>query len=193
MTPVLLLGLLVGLDNFQVGAGLGLVPMSARQRWTFTGAFAFCETVMPLMGLVLGRAVAGALGSWAELVGIAVLAATGALIAGLAWLREEQAEAAGKDRAMTSCLALAGLPLSLSFDNLAAGFGLGSLGFPVVASAVAIGVISGSLCALGIFAGARAGEWLGSSMPRLAPRRAEVWSGVYLVVLAAGRLLWDLA
>jgi manganese efflux pump family protein len=193
MTPVLLFGLLVGLDNVQVGVGLGLVPMSAGQRWTFTSAFAFCETVMPLVGLVLGRGVAEAIGSRAEVVGIAVLAATGMLIAGLALVREGQAEAARNDRAMTSRLGLAGLPLSLSFDNLAAGFGLGSLGFSVVASAVAIGVISGLLCALGIFAGARAGEWLGSSMPRLAPHRAEVWSGVYLVVLAAGRLLWDLA
>ena len=30
---VLILGLLVGLDNLQVGAGLGLVEMSRRRRW----------------------------------------------------------------------------------------------------------------------------------------------------------------
>lgn len=190
MTAVLLLGLLVGLDNLQVGAALGLVPMSAGRRWAFAGAFAFCETVMPLAGLAVGRAVAEAAGPWAERVGIAVLAATGVLIAGLA-LRggDGEAEAAEKERAVASRLALAGLPLSLSFDNLAAGLGLGSLGFPVVASALAIGAVSGSLCALGLFAGG----WLRGSLPRRIGHRAELWSGVYLVLLAAGRLLGDLA
>jgi putative Mn2+ efflux pump MntP len=76
---------------------------------------------------------------------------------------------------------LAGLPLSLSFDNLAAGVGLGSLGFPVIASALIIGLVSGSLCAVGLFAGAQLRRWM--------PERAELWSGVYLLALAAVRLL----
>jgi putative Mn2+ efflux pump MntP len=189
MTAVLLLGLLVGLDNLQVGAALGLVPMSAGRRWAFAGAFALCETAMPLAGLAVGRAVAAAAGAWGERVGIAVLAATGVLIAVLALYGNEEAEALERERAAAGRLALAGLPLSLSFDNLAAGLGLGSLGFPVVASALAIGAVSGSLCALGLFAGG----WLRGSLPRRIGRRAELWSGVYLVLLAAGRLLGDLA
>lgn len=177
MAAVLLLGFLVGLDNLQVGAGLGLVRMSMARRWAFAGAFALCETVMPLVGLALGRNVARFAGSWAEEVGIAVLALCGLLIVILA-LREEADEAA-------SSLALAGLPLSLSLDNMAAGVGLGSLGFPVVASALIIGIVSGSLCALGLFSGAWLRRWV--------PRRAELWSGVYLMALAALRLVWDFA
>ena len=43
MTRLLLLGLLVGLDNLQVGVGFGL------RRWTFAGGFLLCETVIPLI------------------------------------------------------------------------------------------------------------------------------------------------
>jgi putative Mn2+ efflux pump MntP len=181
MAAVLLLGLLVGLDNLQVGAGLGLVRMSVARRWAFAGAFALCETVMPLVGLAVGRKMANLVGPWAgpwaEGIGIAVLALCGLLIVVLS-LRGKEAEEIGS-------LALAGLPLSLSLDNLAAGLGLGSLGYPVIASALTIGLISGSLCALGLFSGAWLRRWI--------PRRAELWCGLYLLVLAVGRLVWDLA
>jgi putative Mn2+ efflux pump MntP len=177
MTAVFLLGLLVGLDNLQVGAGLGLVRMSTGRRWAFAGVFAFCETFMPLVGLALGQAARARAGEWADAIGIAVLALCGLLIIVFA-LRggEEDAESLVGSR-----LALAGLPLSLSFDNLAAGVGLGSLGFPVIASALILGLVSGSLCALGLFAGARLRRWV--------PERAELWSGVYLLALAVFRLV----
>lgn len=176
MTAVFLLGLLVGLDNLQVGAALGLVRMSAARRWAFAAAFALCETAMPLAGLALGRAVAEAAGAWAEGIGIAVLALCGVLIVVLS-LRGREAE----ESFAGSRLALAGLPLSLSLDNLAAGVGLGSLGFPVIASALVIGAVSGALCALGLFGGARLRQWV--------PKRAELLSGVYLLALAVVRLL----
>jgi putative Mn2+ efflux pump MntP len=175
MTAVFLLGLLVGLDNLQVGAGLGLVRMSAARRWAFAGVFALCETVMPLVGLALGQAARARAGAWADAIGIGVLALCGLLIVVFA-LRGEAQESLAESR-----LALAGLPLSLSFDNLAAGVGLGSLGFPVLASALILGLVSGSLCALGLFAGAQLRRW--------APRRAELWSGLYLLALAVIRLV----
>jgi putative Mn2+ efflux pump MntP len=177
MTAVFLLGLLVGLDNLQVGAGLGLVRMSTARRWAFAGAFALCETVMPLVGLALGTAARVRAGAWADRIGIAVLALCGILIIVFALRGGEEAQ----ESLAGSRLALAGLPLSLSLDNLAAGVGLGSLGFPVIASALILGLISGSLCALGLFAGARLRRWV--------PQRAELWSGVYLLALAVFRLV----
>ncbi len=184
MAAVLLLGFLVGLDNLQVGAALGMVRMSTARRWAFAGAFALCETAMPLAGLALGRKVATVAGPWAEGIGVAVLALCGLLIVVLS-LRGEDAEEAVASTRGGGFLALAGLPISLSFDNLAAGLGLGSLGFPVIASALTIGLISGSLCALGLFSGAWLRRWV--------PRRAELWSGVYMMVLAVARLVWDFA
>jgi putative Mn2+ efflux pump MntP len=174
MTAVFLLGLLVGLDNLQVGAGLGLVRMSPARRWAFAGVFALCETVMPLVGLTLGQVARARAGAWADGLGIAVLALCGILIVVFSLRNEEESLAESR-------FALAGLPLSLSLDNLAAGVGLGSLGFPVIASALILGLVSGSLCALGLFAGAYLRRWV--------PKRAELWSGVYLLALAAIRLM----
>lgn len=178
MTAIFLLGLLVGLDNLQVGAALGLVRMSTARRWAFAGAFAFWETAMPLAGLGLGSAVRVRVGPWAEAVGIAVLGLCGLLILLMA-LRGAGDET--EEGFAGSRLTLAGLPLSLSFDNLAAGLGLGSLGFPVVASALVLGLVSGSLCAFGLFAGARLRRWV--------PARPELLSGSFLVILAVVRLL----
>jgi putative Mn2+ efflux pump MntP len=182
MTAVVVLGLLVGLDNLQVGAALGLVPMSTARRWGFAVAFALCETLMPLIGLALGHAARARLGPWDETTGIAVLALCGVLIVvlGLRGGREGSPERPAGDR-----LALLSLPVFLSFDNLAAGLALGSLGFPVFASALIIGLISGTLCAVGLFGSAYAGVML----RRRLPARTELLGGVYLVVLAAARLL----
>ncbi len=180
MTAVFLLGLLVGLDNLQVGAALGLVRMSTARRWAFAGAFAFWETAMPLIGLALGHAARARVGPWAEELGIAVLGICGVLIIVMALRGGPEGDEAEESFA-GSRLALAGLPLSLSFDNLAAGVGLGSLGFPVIASALILGLVSGSLCALGLFAGAYFRRWV--------PARPELLSGAFLLVLAAFRLL----
>jgi putative Mn2+ efflux pump MntP len=160
MVAVFLLGLLVGLDNLEVGAGIGLVPMRVQRRWAIAGVCFLCETGMPLIGLLLGN----------RLRGLAIL---------LMALRE-----GGTEKLAEGSFALVGLPLSLSLDNLAAGVGLGSLGHPVVLSALILGGVSGSLCALGLFAGGWLRRWV--------PERAELLAGVYLLALAAFRLLRDL-
>jgi putative Mn2+ efflux pump MntP len=178
MVAVFLLGLLVGLDNLEVGAGIGLVPMRAQRRWAIAGVCFLCETGMPLIGLLLGNRLRGLAGPWAEGIGIAVLALCGLAILLMA-LRE-----GGTEKLAEGSFALVGLPLSLSLDNLAAGVGLGSLGHPVVLSALILGGVSGSLCALGLFAGGWLRRWV--------PERAELLAGVYLLGLAAFRLLRDL-
>jgi putative Mn2+ efflux pump MntP len=179
MGAVFLLGLLVGLDNLEVGVGIGLVPMRAGRRWAIAGVCFLCETGMPLIGLALGSRLRDWAGAWAEGIGIAVLALCGLAILVTA-LRKGGAESLAE-----GSFALVGLPLSLSLDNLAAGLGLGSLGHPVIASAFVLGGMSGSLCALGLFASGWLRRWV--------PERAELLAGVYLLGLAAFRLLRDLA
>lgn len=178
MGAVFLLGIFVGLDNLEVGAGIGLVPMRTTRRWAIALACFLCETGMPLLGLALGRQLRELAGAWAEGIGIAVLAICGLVILAVA-LREDGAEELAE-----GTFALVGLPLALSLDNLAAGVGLGSLGHPVIASALVLGGVSGSLCALGLFAGGWLRRWV--------PKRAELLAGLYLLGLAAFRLLRDL-
>ena len=181
---LLLLGLLAGLDNLQVGAGLGLAGMRPARRLALAAAFLLCETGTPLAGLAFGRLVQRIAGPLAEGIGSAVLALCGAVIVAAALSgREDEAAARNRQRSVDGPLVLVALPLSLSCDNLFVGLGLGSLGFPVAVSALVIGGISGGLGCAGLFAGAR--------LRRFVPARAELLSllsGAYLVALALFRL-----
>jgi putative Mn2+ efflux pump MntP len=175
MSAILLLGLVLGLDNLQVGAALGLLEVSRRRRWAIALAFGGCETVMPLVGMLLGRRLGAFLGPFTELFGAAVLALSGLLIILMSW-RERDATQVSKGG-----LALLGLPVSLSLDNLLAGVGLGALGHPVLWSALGIGAMSTALCAVGLFFGG----WLRQRLPG----RAELLGGMGLLVLSVLRLL----
>ena len=168
MLEVAAFGVLAGLDNLQVSAALGLSRPRRGRLLALAGAFAACEALMPLAGLALGgtlrRAVPGI-----EALGSAVLLLCGAAIL-LHALRE------GGVRDPVDGGWMLGLPIPLSMDNLFAGVGLGSAGYPVVSSALLVGLISGAMC----LAGLSAGGWLG----RRIPGRPELLSGAFLVLLA---------
>lgn len=168
MLEVAAFGVLAGLDNLHVSAALGVSRPRRGRLLLLAGAFAACEALMPLVGLAVGGALRRSVPAL-EAAGPLVLLLCGAAILVQA-LREGDAREVVEGRWMM------GLPLTLSLDNLFAGVGLGSAGYPVLASALIVGVISGGMCVAGLFAGAWMRRWV--------PGRAEVWSGAFLVVLA---------
>jgi manganese efflux pump family protein len=168
MLEVAAFGVLAGLDNLQVSAALGLSRPRRGRLLALAGAFAACEALMPLAGLAAGGVLRRALPG-VEAAGSIILLLCGAAIL-LHALREGDAREVVEGRWML------GLPLTLSLDNLFAGVGLGSAGYPVLTSALIVGAISGLMCVAGLFAGAWLRRWV--------PGRAEVWSGAFLVALA---------
>ena len=78
---------------------------------------------------------------------------------------------------MNSRHMLFGLPLSLSLDNLLAGVGLGSIHYPVLFSALVIGLVSAAMSCTGLY--------LGNWLRRFVPKRSDVIVGAYLCLLAA--------
>lgn len=181
---VVAVGILVGLDNLQVGAALGMSGgLDARRRILAAVAFAFCETLMPLVGLMLGRGAAHWAGDFGEWLGVLALGVCGVLILVASRRSRDEAELSTGSFAGGATLVL--LPLSLSFDNLLAGFSLGTLGFPVLASAVLIGLLSGGLCALGLYGGHR--------VHNRVPDWAEPAGGIFLLALCGVRLMEVLA
>jgi putative Mn2+ efflux pump MntP len=168
MLEVAAFGILAGLDNLHVSAALGVSRPRKGRLLVLAAAFAACEALMPFVGLALGGALRRALPAL-ETAGPVVLLLCGAAILVHA-LREGDAREVVEGRWML------GLPLTLSIDNLFAGVGLGSAGYPVLASAVIVGAISGTMCVAGLFAGAWLRRWV--------PGRAEVWSGAFLIALA---------
>jgi putative Mn2+ efflux pump MntP len=167
---ILFLGVLAGLDNFQVCSSLGLLPVRRGQKHRLALAFAACETAAPLAGLVAGNLLHSVLGSAAAKTGPIVLLVCGTAVFVMA-LRQEDVTELVNGRPM-----LFGLPLSLSLDNLLAGVGLGSIHYPVLISALVIGLVSAAMSCTGLY--------LGNWLRRFVPKRADVVVGAYLCVLA---------
>lgn len=176
MWAVLVVGLLTGLDNLQAAAGIGMLPLREARKWHIALTFALFESAMPLIGLLIGNHLLAVLGRFSEWVAPICLACCGLLIVGLA-LRERTRAAV---TISNSRWVLFGLPLSLSFDNLLAGIGIGSLGLPLVPSAVIIGGISGTMSLLGMFVGAR----IRTALSEKLPDQIELVSGAWLVLAA---------
>lgn len=177
MAALFTLALLVGLDNVQVAAAIGLMTLETGRKWKLALAFGLCEGLMPLVGLLFGSGLERALGPWPEAVETVVLVGCGVAIIVLA-LREPDPERVRNGRWL-----LYGLPLSLSFDNLLAGVALATLGQPLLFSALVVGLVSTSLCLLGLFGAG----WLRRWVSRRLPIEAGVLSGVFLVVLGLVR------
>jgi manganese efflux pump family protein len=73
-------------------------------------------------------------------------------------------------------MALYGIPLSLSLDNLLAGTGLGMLGFPPVFTATVFGMVTALMTFVGL--------QLGGVAARFIPIRSDLLSGMGLSIVA---------
>jgi manganese efflux pump family protein len=65
---VLLVALSLGLSNFAAAIGIGISGIDARTRWRVGVVFGLFEAGMPIVGLLLGRSLAGTLGGAALMV-----------------------------------------------------------------------------------------------------------------------------
>jgi putative Mn2+ efflux pump MntP len=152
---LLLVALPVGLDNFAAAIAIGLTGVDRRLRLRIAVVFGLFEAGMPVLGLLVGRGVSGALGSRAHLVGGLLLIAVGVQLA-VAELRS------GEKKELPR---LAGAPLGrlivlaagLSIDNLVIGFALGAHDTPLVLAVVVIGVVSVAMSLAGLELGSRLG------------------------------------
>lgn len=177
MGALILFSLFVGLDNLQVSAAIGMLEIRAERKWLLTIAFGSFEAIMPLLGLLLGGLIHNALGGMASTIGPLVLMGCGLLIIYMALGEQDTAEV------VNSRWLLFGLPLTLSLDNLLAGIGLGALGYPVLFTALVIGLVSASMCFLGLFIGGQVSRWI--------PVKMELISGSYLVLIAIMMFFFD--
>jgi putative Mn2+ efflux pump MntP len=78
VVTLLLVAVSVGLDNFAASAALGVAGVDARLRFRVALIFGVFEGIMPIVGLLLGRSVAHALGAAADTVAGLLLGLTGA-------------------------------------------------------------------------------------------------------------------
>jgi manganese efflux pump family protein len=172
LVSLLLVSVSVGLSNFAGAIGIGLSGINARTRIRVGIAFGFFEALMPLIGLIVGEAVAGYIGhQLAGYVAGGILILTGLYT--ILQARQVKSEATGPRELQTHRLIITALALSI--DNLAVGFALGGLQIPIILAAATMGIVSVGMSLAGLELGHRLG------------RRVEEWSeeigGAVLIVV----------
>ncbi len=176
MFPLLIFSL--SLDTFAVSLGLGSMGLP-RDKWLRIGmVFALCEGAMPAIGLLAGHALVVRFGAWA------VRAAGALLVLAALWMLKEAAEEEEEEavsRALMGGMALWMTGLSVSMDELAAGFGLGvmKVSLPLALSAIALQAF------LVTFIGLQAGSMIRKSLGT----RAEAAAALLLLLLGC-ILIW---
>jgi putative Mn2+ efflux pump MntP len=164
----------LGLDTFAVAAALGMSGLTRRDRIRVTMLFTLFEMGMPIVGIVLGAVAGTVAGNAADYVAIAILIALGIF---MLWPRPDDRDDPERVGllARTRGLAAIGLGISISLDELAIGFTVGLLRFPVVLVIVLIGTQTLIVT--------QAGLRLGSSIGDSVRERAEQLAGAVLAVL----------
>ncbi len=161
----------LGLDTLTVAVALGIRGIGTRGRIRVGVSFAFFEGSMPLAGLLVGRAVSGAVGNAASIIGIAVLFGVGLWMVYESVWGEEDTEL---DVEHWRGLLLTSL--SISLDEVAIGFSMGALGVPIPLTIGLIVIQTFVMTFIGTSLGNRIGE-------RLA-ERGETVAGIVLCSLA---------
>src|SRR5207247_4205685 len=115
---------------------VGVAGISRRERLRVSLLFAGFEGTMPLVGFLIGAGIGDAIGSDADdIAGVMLIAL------GVRTLRpgdETGERAAAQLLARTRGLALIGLGIGISLDELAIGFSVGLLRIPIILAAVLI-------------------------------------------------------
>jgi putative Mn2+ efflux pump MntP len=167
----------LAIDTFALAAALGVAGVrgAGGAGVRVTAVFTAFETVMPIVGMLIGAAAGKVAGPWAGYLAIGLVATVGVLM-----LRSGRDEDAEEERlallARTRGLALIPLGLSISMDELTIGLTAGLIGLPIPAM---IGAI-----AIQAFAATQAGLRLGGRLSEALRERAEWLAGVALLVIA---------
>jgi putative Mn2+ efflux pump MntP len=178
IVSLLLFVLPLSLDTFTIAAAVGASRPSGQARWRISAIFAIFEGGMPLVGLTLGASLGHAVGSAADYLSGGLLVALGSY---LWWVNDEDDdEEVAKARRLgnTRGLALVGLALSISLDELAIGFsvGLGSgLTIPTTVAVIAIQALVVSQLALSF------GVWISEHVRE----RIERFTGPTLIIFGS--------
>ena len=163
----------LGLDTFAVSAALGTAGPTRRERLRISLLMSSFEMVMPLIGLIVGRALGTVVGDAAAYVAIGVLASLGVWM--IVHEDDDEAERAARFVGGRG-LVLIALGISISLDELAIGFTIGLAHVSLWLAIVLIGAQA--------FAAAQIGLRLGSRVSENVREGAERLAGLALIGLA---------
>lgn len=180
---LLLVSVSLGLSNFAAAIAIGLSGVDMRTRLRTGLAFGSCEAVMPIIGILVGRSLAGHLGAGGRYAGCVLLVLTGLYEfwqgrRGERGKADANRHAVHEDQRHFGQLLITGIALSL--DNLVVGVAISYSPTPILLSAAVIAVVSVAMSLIGLELGDRLGERIGA-------RSTEIGAGVLILVgLAIG-------
>jgi putative Mn2+ efflux pump MntP len=166
---LLVLGFTLSLDNFRTAVVLGAIRLGWRRSAQVAVVFGVWDGLAPLVGILLGAYLGEKIGSTADYVGAAALAAYGLFLVVQAWRTPEPEEPDQR-------WALFGLPVPLSLDNVVAGTSLGLLGFSPWLAPALFGVMTALMTIVGL--------QLGRVLARFIRIRSDLVTGVALLIMA---------
>jgi manganese efflux pump family protein len=176
-----ILGIAVGLamDAFavSVAAGLNLTQVTYRHVFRLAFHFGLFQFFMPILGWLAGTRLADYIKAYDHWAAFGLLAYVGGKM-----LWEARHDKTTRPRAdPTRGMTLVTLSLATSIDALAVGLSMALLGVEIIIPSVIIGLVTASLCTVGILFGARIGSRWG--------RYAEIAGGLVLIGIGLQILL----
>jgi manganese efflux pump family protein len=185
---ILLLAVGLAMDATAVAATRGLLAPRIRLRHVLMVAVFFggFQTLMPLLGWVLGEHIGPWVKAWDHWIIFVLLGALGVkmLIEARSAGAEPAPDVAGKadrTRDVFDLRVMLMLAIATSIDALAAGITLPLLDAPPVATLATIGITTALLSVMGLFLGRRFGAALGS--------RLDTFGGLVLIGLGTKTLI----
>jgi putative Mn2+ efflux pump MntP len=202
----------LAVDTFAIAAAVGTLRPGKVARWRISAIFVLFEGGMPVVGLAAGHSVGHAVGDVAGYLSPALLILLGAYL----WWAGDRDDEPLQARCLVSVrgLAVIGLGLTLSLDELGIGFGVG-LNAGLAAPAVLVALIAlqtvlasqlGLLLGGRISAGSResierltgplllllGAYLLGSALPLPAPQAVRGWTLLGWALFGWALLSWAL-
>jgi len=173
------LGVAFGLamDAFavSVAAGLSLEQVTARHRFRLGFHFGLFQFLMPILGWLAGKGIAGRVQAFDHWVAFGLLCLVGGK---MIWESRTPHDAERAPRAdPTRGWSLVTLSVATSLDALAVGFSMAALGVSVFSASVVIGLVAGAMTVVGLGLGRRLGSGCG--------RWAELVGGLVLLFIGA--------
>ena len=178
---VVLFVLPLGLDTFAVSAALGMRGLPKRDRLRVSVLMSSFEMAMPVVGLLVGRALGDLVGGAADYAAIAVLV----LLGGWMLLHEDDEGERVEQLASGGGLVSLVLGISISLDELAIGLTIGLLHLSLWLAVLLIGAQA--------FVFAQLGLRLGSRLSETVREHAGQLAGLALIGLAAVLIVEKLA
>jgi len=152
----------LGMDTLTMSISLGFVQTEGKAKIAL--AFACAEALMPLIGLFVGNDAGRLIGNWASIVGGIALVA---IAVWLVFFHDEDDEEEKLERHLVGWTLIL-TALSVSLDELAAGFSIGLLGVPVALTILLLALQAFTFTLLGLTFGSKVKQYLGEWSEKMA-------------------------